>query len=154
MNPDEERTLVLLKPDSLQRNLAGAIISRFEAHGLKLAGCKMLQVDEALAHRHYEAHVEKPFFQSLVGFITSGPIIAMAWQGKGAIDQVRKAMGSTNPADAAPGTIRGDWALDIERNLVHGSDGPESAEREVSIIFNEDELIDYSKDVDNWLIGS
>jgi nucleoside-diphosphate kinase len=151
---DEERTLILLKPDSLQRGLAGAIISRLEAHGLKLVACKMLQMDETLAHKHYEAHVGKAFFKSVVKFMTSGPIIAMAWQGKEAVDQVRKAMGSTNPTEAAPGTIRGDWALDIERNLVHGSDGPESAERELSIFFDDDELVDYSKDVDRWLIGS
>lgn len=154
MRPDEERTLVLLKPDSLQRGLAGPIISRLEAHGLKLVGCKMLQMDKALAHRHYEAHVGKSFFESVVRFMTSGPIIAMAWQGKGAIDQVRKAMGSTNPAQAAPGTIRGDWALDIERNLVHGSDGPESAERELAIFFEEDEIFDFERDVDRWLTGS
>ncbi len=154
MTQDEERTLILLKPDSLQRGLAGAIISRLEAHGLKLVACKMLQMDETLAHKHYEAHVGKTFFKSVVKFMTSGPIIAMAWEGKEAIDQVRKAMGNTNPAEAAPGTIRGDWALDIEPNLVHGSDGPESAERELSLFFDDDELVDYSKDVDHWLIGS
>lgn len=154
MRSDEERTLVLLKPDSIQRGLAGPIISRLEAHGLKLVGCKMLQMDKALAQRHYEAHVGKGFFESVVKFMTSAPIIAMAWQGKGAIDQVRKAMGSTNPAQAAPGTIRGDWALDIERNLVHASDGPESAERELAIFFDGDEIFDFEKDVDRWLTGS
>ena len=154
MIQNEERTLVLLKPDSLQRGLVGAIISRLEARGLKLVAAKMLQMDEALAHRHYEAHVGKGFFESVVKFMTSGPIIAMAWQGKGAIDQVRKVMGSTDPAEAAPGTIRGDWALDIERNLVHGSDGLESAERELALFFKPEEIVDYSKDVDRWLIGS
>ena len=154
MIQNEERTLVLLKPDSLQRGLVGAIISRLEARGLKLVAAKMLQMDEALAHRHYKAHVGKGFFESVVKFMTSGPIIAMAWQGKGAIDQVRKVMGSTDPAEAAPGTIRGDWALDIERNLVHGSDGLESAERELALFFKPEEIVDYSKDVDRWLIGS
>jgi len=151
---NEERTLVLLKPDSLQRCLVGAIISRLEARGLKLVAVKMLQMDEALAHRHYEAHVGKGFFESVVKLMTSGPIVAMAGQGKGAIDQVRKVMGSTDPAEAAPGTIRGDWALDIERNLVHGSDGPESAERELALFFKPEDIVDYPKDVDRWLIGS
>lgn len=150
----EERTLVLLKPDSLQRGLVGAIISRLEAQGLKLVAAKMLQMDEAAARRHYEAHVGKGFFPSLVKFITSAPIIAMVWQGKGAVEQVRKAMGKTDPAEAAPGTIRGDWALDIERNLIHGSDSPETAQREITLFFAPEEIIDYERDVDRWVTGS
>jgi nucleoside-diphosphate kinase len=151
---DEERTLVLLKPDSLQRGLAGAIISRLESHGLKLVAAKMLRMDEAMAHRHYEVHVGKGFFKGLVEFITSRPIVAMVWQGKGAVEQVRKAMGKTDPAEAAPGTIRGDWALDIERNLVHGSDSPETAKREISLFFSDAEIVDYSREVEPWVTGS
>ena len=151
MRQDEERTLVLLKPDSLQRGLAGAIISRLESHGLKLVAAKMLRMDQAMAHRHYEAHVGKGFFKGLVEFITSGPVVAMVWQGKGAVEQVRKAMGKTDPAEAAPGTIRGDWALDIERNLVHGSDGPETAHTEVALFFDEGEILSYERAIDGWV---
>ena len=153
MKPGEERTLVLLKPDALQRGFAGAIISRLEAHGLKLVAAKMLRMDKPLAHKHYSAHVGKPFFEGVVKFMTSAPIVAMVWQGKGAIEQVRKAMGKTNPVDASAGTIRGDWALDVERNLVHGSDGPESAAREIALFFNESDIVDYERDVDRWLTG-
>ena len=153
MRQEEERTLVLLKPDSLQRGLAGAIISRLEAQGLKLVAAKMLHMDEEMAHRHYEAHVGKGFFESLVKFITSAPIVAMVWQGKAAVEQVRKAMGNTDPAQAAPGTIRGDWALDIERNLIHGSDSPETAQREIALFFSPKEIVDYVRDVDPWITG-
>ncbi len=146
-----ERTLVLIKPDAVQRGLIGAIISRLEARGLLLVAVKLLTVDEALARRHYEAHVNKPFFPGLVKFITSSPIVAMVWQGKNAVDVVRATMGATDPLKAAPGTIRGDWALDIGRNLIHGSDSPESARREIEIFFRPEEIKEYSRDVDPWI---
>lgn len=153
MRHEEERTLVLLKPDSLQRGLAGAIISRLEAQGLKLVAAKMLHMGQEMAHRHYEAHIGKGFFEGLVKFITSAPIVAMVWQGTGAVEQVRKAMGKTDPAEAAPGTIRGDWALNIERNLIHGSDSPETARREIALFFSPEEIVDYVRDVDPWITG-
>src|SRR5918996_1622956 len=125
-----ERTLVLIKPDALQRALAGEILARFERRGLTVRAAKLLQVDRELAERHYGEHAEKPFFGELVQFITSAPTLALVLEGEGAISVVRTTMGATNPADAAPGTIRGDLALSMPDNLVHGSDSPESAERE------------------------
>ncbi len=155
MSPvNEQKTLVLLKPDALQRGLAGEVISRLERRGLKLVACKLLREDQALANRHYEAHVGKPFFPGLVKFITSGPILAMVWQGKGAVDLVRATMGATDPQKAAPGTIRADFALDIGRNVVHGSDSPESAKREIDIFFKPEEVLDYKRDVDPWVTES
>ena len=138
-----EKTLVLVKPDGVQRGLSGEIISRFENRGLKLIGLKLMQVSEELAGRHYHEHTERPFFPGLVSFITSGPIIAMAWEGDNAIGIVRQTMGTTNPVEASPGTIRGDLAINIGRNVVHGSDSPESAERELNIFFSQGELLDY-----------
>ena len=149
-----DRTLVLLKPDAVQRALAGEIISRLERRGLKLAAMKMLQVTEELAHRHYADHVGKPFFEGLVKFITSSPIVAMVIEGDNAVDVVRNTMGATSPSDAAPGTIRGDLALTIGANLIHGSDSKESAKREIELFFSPDEIIDYSRDVDSWIIES
>jgi len=151
---NEQRTLVLLKPDALQRGLAGAIISRLERRGLKLVAAKLLREDEALAHRHYEAHVGKGFFPGLVKFITSSPILVMVWQGKNAVDVVRATMGATDPQKAAPGTIRADFGIDIGRNLVHGSDSPESAKREIDIFFKPEEVLDYRRDVDPWITES
>ncbi|HIE48338.1 TPA: nucleoside-diphosphate kinase [Candidatus Bipolaricaulota bacterium] len=148
-----ERTLVLLKPDAVQRRLVGRIISRFEDKGLKIVGMKLMQVTPELAERHYDEHREKPFFGELVSFITSSPIVAMVVEGPGAIDEVRKLMGKTNPRDAAPGTIRGDWGLSITMNLVHGSDSPASAAREIPIFFSEDELLAYSLADAPWLGG-
>ncbi|MFQ5874769.1 MAG: nucleoside-diphosphate kinase [Dehalococcoidia bacterium] len=138
-----ERTLVLLKPDAIQRGLAGETIARLERRGLKIVGMKMLQMDEALADRHYAVHKGKPFFEGLVKFITSGPIIAIAFEGLNAVEVVRSAMGATDPAKAAPGTIRGDLALDIGRNLIHGSDSTETAEKELALFFSESELLPY-----------
>ena len=149
-----ERTLVLVKPDGVQRGLIGKVIGRLERRGLKLAAMKLLQVDEALAHRHYGEHVDRPFFPGLVGFITSGPVVAMAWEANGAVEIVRNTMGATNPANAAPGTIRGDLGVDIGRNLVHGSDSPESAQRELSLFFEPEEILDYSRSSDPWIIES
>ena len=130
-----ERTLVLIKPDAMQRGLAGQIIDRLEQCGLRIAAMRLLQMDDAMARRHYAEHATKPFFQGLVEFITSGPIIAAVFEGPQAIDVVRQTMGATDPKKAAPGTIRGDLGTDIENNLVHGSDSPASAEREIPIFF-------------------
>ncbi len=130
-----ERTLVLVKPDAMQRKLAGEIVSRLERRGLELVAAKLVTVDRSLAEEHYAEHAEKPFFGELVDFITSGPTLALVVEGEGAIKTVRTTMGATNPADAAPGTIRGDFALSMPDNLVHGSDSPESAEREIALWF-------------------
>lgn len=146
-----ETTLVLLKPDAVQRGLAGEIISRLEKTGLKITGMKLMQVSQELANEHYGEHVGKPFFDGLVSFITSGPIVAMALEGNGAVAIVRKTMGATNPADSPPGTVRGDYGIDIGRNLVHGSDSAESAKREVALFFDDAELIDYSRATDPWI---
>jgi nucleoside-diphosphate kinase len=130
-----ERTLVLIKPDAVQRKLAGEILARFERRGLEIRAAKLLQVDRGLAERHYAEHAEKPFFGELVEFITSTPTLALVLEGEGAIQAVRATMGATNPANAAPGTIRGDFALSMPDNLVHGSDSPESAAREIALWF-------------------
>jgi nucleoside-diphosphate kinase len=131
-----ERTLVLIKPDAMRRGLAGEILRRFEARGLELKEAKLVVVDRALAEEHYAEHAEKPFYGELVEFITSGPTMALVLEGEGAIATVRSTMGATNPADAGPGTIRGDLALSMPDNLVHGSDSPESAQREVTLWFD------------------
>ncbi len=136
-----ERTLVLVKPNGVERGLVGEVVGRFERRGLRLRGMKMLVVDRALAERHYEEHVGKGFFADLVSFITSGPIVAMVVEGPSAVKVVRDMMGATNPVDALPGTIRGDFALDIGENVVHGSDGVESAKREISLYFAPGELV-------------
>jgi nucleoside-diphosphate kinase len=136
-----ERTLVLIKPDAMQRRLAGQILARFEARGLTVKAARLVQVDEALAGEHYAEHAEKPFFGELVEFITSSPTLALVLEGEGAIAVVRSTMGSTNPATSAPGTIRGDLALSMPDNLVHGSDSPESAQREVSLWFGNDVVL-------------
>lgn len=146
-----ERTLVLVKPDGVQRGLAGAVLNRFERRGLKLIGLKMMQVDEALADRHYAEHVGKPFFAGLRDFITSSPLVAAVFEGENAIQIARGTMGATNPADAAPGTIRADFAVDLGRNVVHGSDSPESGEREASLFFDEAELVSWERDSERWI---
>jgi nucleoside-diphosphate kinase len=136
-----ERTLVLIKPDALRRGLAGEVLARLEQRGLELKGAKLVQVDPALAERHYEEHRAKPFFGELVEFITSAPTLALVVEGESAISVVRATIGATNPADAAPGTIRGDLALAMPDNLVHGSDSPESAAREIGLWFSDSELV-------------
>lgn len=140
-----ERSLVLIKPDGVQRGLAGTIISRLEGHGLKLVAAKMLKLDKILAQRHYAPHRAKPFFSSLVAYITSAPVVAAIFEGKGAVEQVRKLLGATDPAKAEIGTIRRDLGLDIERNTVHGSDSVETAEREIRLFFADDEAFDYQR---------
>ena len=149
-----ERTLVLIKPDGLQRGLAGEVISRLESRGLKIVAMKMLQMDEAKATRHYEPHVGKPFFEGLMKFITSSPLIAMVLQGENAVEITRNTMGTTNPLDASPGTIRGDLATDIGRNLVHGSDSPDTAKNEIGIFFSPEEVLDYPRSVEPWVTES
>jgi len=136
-----ERTLVLVKPDGVAKGLTGEILTRFERRGLKIRGLKLLQMTRAKAEVHYAEHLGKPFFEDLVEFITSGPIVALIVEGNNAVKVVRTMMGVTNPLDAAPGTIRGDYALDIGNNIVHGSDGLESAAREIAIYFTADEII-------------
>ncbi len=147
-----ERTFVMVKPDGVQRGLIGEIISRFEDRGLKLVGAKFMQIDQELAEEHYAEHTDKPFFEDLTDFITSGPVLAMVWEGQDAIAQVRTMMGATDPADAAPGTIRGDFGLDMGRNVIHGSDTePGSAEREIDLFFEESELEAYDRIDEPWL---
>jgi len=138
-----ERSLVLIKPDAMQRRLAGIIISRLEEQGLKLVALRMLHMDRALAEQHYAIHADKPFFEDLIKYITSTPIIASVFEGDGAVEAIRKIMGATDPAQAEPGTIRGDFGLDIQRNAVHGSDSIETAEKEIKLFFAGDEIFDY-----------
>ncbi|MFL5980730.1 MAG: nucleoside-diphosphate kinase [Gaiellaceae bacterium] len=135
-----ERTLVLVKPDAMRRQLAGEIVGRLERRGLQLRSARLLTVDRSLAEQHYAEHTEKPFFGELIEFITSGPTLALVVEGEGAITTVRTTMGATNPADAAPGTIRGDLSLSMPDNLVHGSDSPDSAAREIALWFSGDDL--------------
>lgn len=149
---DVQTTLVLVKPDGVQRGLAGEIIGRLERRGLKLVGMKLVQIDEALANRHYEAHAGKPFFPGLVQFITSSPVVALAIQGKNSIEVVRQTMGATDPKAADSGTVRGDLGLDIGRNLVHGSDSPEAAAHELSLFFGKGEIIDWDRSIEGWVI--
>ncbi len=146
-----ERTFLMIKPDALQRGLAGEIISRFEKKGFKLVGLKLMQISKDLAETHYGEHKGKPFFQPLVDYITSSPVVAMVWEGKEVIATARKMMGSTNPLEAAPGTVRGDYGVDVGRNIIHGSDSPASAEREISLFFKPDELLSYQRALDSWI---
>ncbi len=149
-----QRTMVFLKPDAVQRGLLGEIISRLERRGLKLVGMKMMSISKDLARQHYAAHVDKAFYKGLEALITSGPIVAMVWEGRDAVDVVRVTMGATDPADAAPGTIRGDLGMDVGRNLIHGSDSKEAARREIELFFSPGELFDYRRDVDGWITES
>jgi nucleoside-diphosphate kinase len=146
-----ERTLVLVKPDGVQRQLTGRIIARFEERGLKIVGLKLIAVDRPLAERHYAIHRDKPFFGGLIEFITSSPLVAMVLEGPGAIGMVRATVGATRPEQAASGTIRGDLAMVTSQNLVHASDGVETAETEIALWFSHDELVSYERDVDRWL---
>jgi nucleoside-diphosphate kinase len=148
-----ERTLVLIKPDGVQRLLAGRILARFEERGLKIVGLKLVQVDRDLAERHYAVHRERPFFGALVEFITSSPLVAIALEGPGAIGMVRTMVGATRPPEAAPGTIRGDFAIETGQNLIHASDGPETAVAELELWFGPGELVAYPREVDRWVLG-
>lgn len=146
-----EKSLVLIKPDAMQRGLAGEIVTRLERKGLKIIAMKMLQMDKNLAQRHYAIHKGKAFFDRLVDFITSSPTIAIVFQGKDAVGVIRRTIGATDPVQARAGTIRGDFGLDIEHNLVHGSDSAENASKEIEFFFSTEEIIDYHKDVDKWI---
>ncbi len=147
-----ERSLIILKPDAVQRGLVGPIVTRLEQRGLKFAGLKMIQIDEALAKRHYAVHEGKGFFTELVRYITSGPVVVMVVVGNGVIQMVRNTVGATNPANAAPGTIRGDFGIEIGRNLIHASDSPENGESEVALFFQPDELaVNWDRSVDPWI---
>jgi nucleoside-diphosphate kinase len=148
-----ERTLVLIKPDAVQRLLAGRILARFEERGLKIVGLKLVHVDRELAERHYAVHREKPFFAGLVDFITSSPLVAVALDGPNAIAVVRTMVGATRPHEAEPGTIRGDFALETAQNLIHASDGPDTAAAELALWFADSELIDYGREIDRWALA-
>jgi len=147
-----ERTLFIIKPDAVQRGLIGEIITRLERRGLRLVAMKMIRMSEELARRHYAIHEGKPFFEPLVAYITSAPVVVMVWEGPKAIEIVRRTMGATNPAEAAPGTIRADYALEIGRNLVHGSDGPQTAVTEINLFFTPEEILSWERDTDRWIL--
>lgn len=146
-----ERTFLAIKPDGVQRGLVGEVIQRFERKGYKLVGMKLMQVSRETAENHYGEHKGKPFFDGLVGYITSAPIVAMAWEGNNVVAAARQIVGATNPQNAAPGTIRGDFAVDIGRNIIHGSDSVASAERELGIFFKPEELTGWERHVDRWI---
>lgn len=148
---DLQRTLVLIKPDAVHRGLVGEILNRFERRGMSLVAMKLMMMDEKIAAKHYEAHVGKPFYEPLVEYMTSGPIVALVLEGVNAIPVVRKMMGATVPADADPGTIRGDYSQRVDCNIVHGSDSVEAAAREVSIFFGKNELMDYDPCHTHWI---
>jgi nucleoside-diphosphate kinase len=146
-----ERTLIIIKPDAVQRGLIGEIIGRLERSGLRLAAMKFMQIDPELAAKHYAVHRGKAFYDGLIQYITSAPVVVMAWEGPGAIEVARKLMGATNPFQAAPGTIRGDLGVSIGRNLVHGSDGPETAEFELNLFFTPAEFVAWERCADEWV---
>jgi nucleoside-diphosphate kinase len=146
-----ERTLVLIKPDGVQRGLIGEIIGRLERRGLRLAAAKFMQVSQELAETHYAIHKGKPFYDGLIKYITSAPVMAMVWEGPNAVGAIRQTMGSTRPTDAAPGSVRHDFALEVGRNLTHASDTVENGEKEVALWFNVSELVQWKRDTDQWI---
>ena len=146
-----ESTLVLIKPDGVNRALIGKVIEKLESTGLKITGMKLILIDKDLASKHYEEHKDKPFFSSLVNFITSSPVVALALNGENAIQKTRTMMGSTNPLESSPGTIRGDFGLSLEKNVIHGSANENDALREIKLYFSEDEIINYDRSIDNWV---
>jgi nucleoside-diphosphate kinase len=146
-----ERTLVIIKPDGVQRGLIGPILTRLERRGLRFAAMRLMQISPELAARHYAVHKGRPFYEGLLSFITSGPVVVAVVEGQNAITIVRETLGATNPAEAKPGTIRADFGLEIGRNLVHGSDGPETAAYEVALYFAEDEILSYERAIDGWI---
>ncbi|HET7010090.1 MAG TPA: nucleoside-diphosphate kinase [Anaerolineales bacterium] len=146
-----ERTLVLVKPDGVQRGLMGEIVARLERRGLRLVAARFQHVDRALAERHYAVHKGKPFYEGLLNYITSAPVLAMVWEGPGAIAAVRQTMGATRPGEAAPGSVRHDFGLEVGRNLTHASDGPDTAREEVALWFRPEELVDWARDMDRWI---
>lgn len=146
-----ERTFIIIKPDAVQRGLIGEVINRIERRGLRLIGMKFLAVPAELAEEHYSIHKDKPFYDSLIGYITSAPVVAMAWEGNKAVEAVRQLMGATNPTAAAPGTVRADFGIDIGRNLTHGSDSPENGQAEIALWFDESELASWQKIDHDWV---
>src|SRR5690625_2510295 len=146
-----EKTFLMVKPDGVQRNLIGEIVSRFEGKGFKLVGAKFMIISDKLAEQHYGEHKGKPFFHNLVSFITSGPVFAMVWEGEEVIKTARNMIGSTNPLDAANGTIRGDFGMVVHKNIIHGSDSIESAQREINLFFGDDEVFTYTKLDQQWI---
>jgi len=146
-----ERTFLAIKPDGVQRSLVGDIIRRFEVKGFTLVGLKLTNVSRELAEKHYEVHKERPFFSSLIEFITSGPVVAMVWEGDGVVASARKIIGATNPLNAEPGTIRGDFGVDVGRNLIHGSDAIETAQREINLWFEQEELVNWKPSLMSWI---
>lgn len=146
-----EKTFLMVKPDGVQRNLVGEVVKRFESKGFALVGAKLMEISKELAETHYGEHKERPFFGELVDFITSGPVFAMVWEGEDVIKVARKMVGETNPSDAAPGTIRGDYAVTVGKNIIHGSDSPESSTREINLFFNESEILTYSQQANVWI---
>jgi nucleoside-diphosphate kinase len=147
-----ERTLIIIKPDAMQRGLIGEIIRRFENRGLRMAGMKFIRMNRELARRHYAVHEGKPFFPGLIDYITSAPVVVMVLEGNQAVELARRTIGATKPVEAGAGTIRGDFGMDVGRNLVHGSDSVENAEKEVALFFSADELITWERDTDRWII--
>lgn len=146
-----ERTFIAIKPDGVQRGIVGEIIRRFESKGFTLVGLKLMQASRELAEQHYAVHKERPFFAGLVDFITSGPLVAMVWEGDGVIASARKLIGATNPLNAEPGTIRGDYGVSVGRNLIHGSDAPETAQQEIKLWFKDEELVGWQPAITPWL---
>jgi nucleoside-diphosphate kinase len=147
-----ERTLIIVKPDGVERGLVSEVLGRFEKRGLKLVGLKLMQIDRSLAEQHYAEHQGKGFYEDLVGYITSGPVVVSVFEGPSAIDAVRKTVGATKPAEAEPGTIRGDLGITIGRNLVHASDSIESSKKEVKLFFGDGGLISYGRSLDEWIV--
>lgn len=146
-----EKTFVMVKPDGVQRGLIGEVVQRFEQKGFKLVAAKLMTISNELAETHYGEHKERPFFGELVDFITSGPVFAMVWEGENVISTSRNMIGATNPAEANPGSIRGDYAVTVGKNIIHGSDAPESAVREIALFFNDNDLQDYAKQDNSWI---
>ena len=146
-----ERTYLMVKPDGVQRGLVGEIMSRFEKKGLKLVAAKLMVIPKETAEKHYAEHKDKKFFPSLISYITSGPVFAMVWEGENAVQVCMNIMGKTNPQESAPGTIRGDYCMVTGVNIIHGSDSPESAAREIGIFFRPEDLVDYKRDSDKWI---
>ncbi|GLF91404.1 nucleoside diphosphate kinase [Bacillus australimaris] len=146
-----DKTFLMVKPDGVERQLIGDIVSRFEKKGLQLVGAKLMRIPKEVAETHYGEHKEKPFFGELVDFITSGPVFAMVWQGEQVVDVTRQIIGKTNPKEALPGTIRGDYGLTVGKNIIHGSDSPESAEREINLFFKQEELTSWDQTISSWI---
>ena len=154
MSTDKEKTLVLIKPDGVQRGLIGQVISKLELRGLKIVALKMLSINHELASRHYSEHIDRPFYKNLIEFIISSPVVATVFEGPDAVTLVRKTMGATNPLEASPGTIRGDMGITIDKNIIHGSDSIESADKEIALFFQPEEILTYQRNIDAWITES